>query len=251
MVLVIRSDRHARDRDEPTRRRTVGDRVSTRTSQIERPDALACRGALVQVELKGRLRPHLDCGATRLAVTLREMHIAHTEETTGGRDRDIDRGAGVQLLDVDVARDLTRWDRAQGVSGDERITRHCPNRIGWHREPAACHQGGLALGNPFAQCTTRGQTDHPRMREVGNAHSRQVTGFGEPVSDRPSHQMRIREVIGKEPEPRNLHGVAKRRRNDIDDAHFKEVALLGIVDCNRTRERMHRSEIDFGNLIKG
>src|SRR5207248_9281027 len=59
-----------------------------------------------------------------LAVALGEVRVSRREQCPGGVDRDEQRRARAELLDVHVPRLLARWDRAQRLPRDPRVGGH-------------------------------------------------------------------------------------------------------------------------------
>src|SRR4029450_9132963 len=117
-ALAVAGDRQAGGGEEPARGGVLGRQVVVVAGELEVLDAAGRGPALVDGETDVEGRAHLDGGATGLAVALGEVGVAGREQPPLGVHRDVEPGAGAELLDVDVAGRLPGRDGAQGLGGD-------------------------------------------------------------------------------------------------------------------------------------
>jgi hypothetical protein len=80
----------------------------------------------------------------RLPVALRKVRIADREQRAGHLYRQMERGAGDERLDVEIAAGLLRREGAQCFAGDARRGRHRADRVRRPHPVASGPQLGLA-----------------------------------------------------------------------------------------------------------
>jgi hypothetical protein len=161
---------------------------------------------LAHAEPKRHVHRGFDRRAAYLAVTLGCVRVAEREEGPLDPDREVERGAGIEVLRVHVAAPARgRDDRMR-----PRLRRRHPERA---REGAE------------------------RQRDaVGEAHAI--------VGDLRDPQPWVRELVGQQSEARDDRRPAPVRRLELEQLDGKRVSWFGSLDVDRAADRVDLREIE-------
>ena len=176
---------------------------------------------------------------------------------TGGEEGAVD-GDGEQelrslreLLHVEVAPVLARWQRAEALCGRGSAARHRAGGVGREDEAAAAEQLLLARA-PGADLGVRGRHGgHAHERRPGNADPRELGRRRPPVTDLPVDQERRREDVAQEPEPGDDRRERVRLGEDVEELHLQHVAWPRALHEDGPGERMDRSGVHAGDAGLG
>ncbi len=203
---------------------------------------------LVQDEFEIPGQRGLDRGAAEFAVALRRMGIADREVRAGHGDWIIHPRALAHPPVVDIAAGITRRDRRQPHGAEMQPRRH-PD-AGQDVFPLA--DGGVV--DPHAGIVDGGMNDAVRIGlrrpdvvvdgfRIRLARSVEFENGDDLARLRLLDQVvivktPIRRGVGTETAA-GVAGVAARPRPHVEDAHFQDIAGLGVFDCDRSGQQMN------------
>ena len=164
---------------------------------------------LDQVERQHDVHRAFDRRAADLAVALRGVGVADREQRAGDLDRQVERRAGGQIADVEIAADAAR--------------RH--------------HRMQAGLGRREADGAGEGLQRHPAVLAEQRRLQRVRIVF-------PDVQRRLLELVGEQAEARNVGRPAEARGLEALDRDLERVARLGAVDEDRAGDRVDLAEVE-------
>jgi hypothetical protein len=149
------------------------------------------------------------------SVALRGVRVADREQRTGHLDRQIELGALGDVAHVHVAADVARRNDAVQPRFGERDADGAAHRLEWHAAARPVHRGLEAL------------------------------------VDLPVVQVRIGELIGQQPEARDVAGPAPARRLERQHGDLQRVARRGALDEHRPGDRVDAREVELDQIGRG
>ena len=202
---------------------------------------MAVTPALLDAEAQPDLGLDLDAHAADLAVALGEVDVARGEERPLDVDRQVERRAGDEPPDVEVAARLPWRDRPQAGGGERRVG--LVGRIGGDRQPRRADRL-LPCALLRHQRPGGGDAEDARVHHRGHRDARERVRAGGAVCDLPLHEVRIREEVREEAEPGHDPVDAEVRGLVAEDLDGEEVAGLRALDRDRPGQGMSCAEAE-------
>ena len=206
--------------------------------------------AFEHLEAHGEGGAHLDGRAADLAVALGEVGVSRGKQRSALKHRQVDRGSGGQLADIDIAAVLPGRRGAQAGGGDGFGGRD--GAFGRRRQhpPAPLQQLRLALGDALEQFARGSDAHHPHERRAGNPHAGQIHRGGEAVLQPPAQQAGFGELVPQKAEIVEIDRVGDGLRRDPIHVHGQQVAGLGAFHENRPGEGMGALAVHVPQLLR-
>jgi hypothetical protein len=190
--------------------------------------------ALARVQFGGEGGRYLDRRAAYFAVTLRKMSAADREQRLLGRHGNEQSRAGSELLDVDVACNLTRRNGTKRLAGYGRF---------------GCH-GAKRLGS--IDCSTRASSSASRRKMVSRSDAEGATPM-EPMKEAPGIRTPgICSLVAQLPAMSHLVMCGRPRSRSSLDGARRSLPMVELDAASRSSERRgsaprRRCSKDAGN----
>ena len=173
-------------------------------------------GALDQLEFRRQRARALNRRTADLAIALGRMSIADAEQPARHFDREVKLGTDSKIADIHIA--------AHAAGRNDRVE--------------------AGRGGSQADSSAEGLERHAPARPIHRRRKRRrIIG--------PDVERRLLELIGEEPEARNIGGPAPARWREGEERHLDGIARFSTIDMNGPCHRIDLTEIEPRNIGNG